>query len=358
MSAETINKPEGFIGDGRYTFVPLGDVLGGEVKDAPANISAFIRRVRGPGSVDGGITHVYRVVRGIGQKVRRESVGRAPSGLEVDEDYLGHNFGPGEYSTTTEWIEGNGRKGLQVDNIFIAEDWRDAYNAFQAQKRLAIKRDAPELAVGVASPANQDPIEYITKTAAAVIPLVEMFKSLMPKQESVSAVMAELQKAQVAMFRESLADMVKMRREMLAQVQATIIPPRLPNPDDDDDPEELPANTGSFMDSIPVPAWLRPFLPDIARGISMLLSGGVKANIAKTAILCDDDIKAIMADPVKWDETVKALSQIHGSEKVQAALATLKPDDASEKLTEGPKAPPDMAATSLRGKAKPNTKKR
>lgn len=355
MSAENVvNKPEGFVGDKRYEFVPLADVLGGEAREAPSNISAFIRRVRGPAGNSGATTHCYRVVRGVGQKVRRESVGRAPEGVDVDEDFLGFNFGPGEYSTTTEWNEGSGRKGIQVDNIFIAEDWRPMYEQYQAQKRQAIKKEIGEAAPGVVS-AAPDPLEYLAKTATTLLPLVEMFRSLMPKQESASTIVAELQKAQIAMFKESMSDMLKMRREFMTQIQAQIAPSEDDEEIDLNDDElqtQGEASQGGFMESImpTVPAWLRPYLPDIAKGILMLLSGGVKASLAKSAILSDEDIKLIMADPVKWDETVKTLSRIHGADKVQKALAALKADDAPNPPTVAPEAPKAGQKTVITGK--------
>jgi hypothetical protein len=93
-----------------------------------------------------------------------------------------------------------------------------------------------------------------------------------------------------------------------------------PVEDEGEEVEEMgaPADLTANM-----PAWLKPFLPQIETWLGTLLGGGPMGAAVKTLIISSDQWKEIFEDQEKFGTAVAAMEQKFGSERTEKAMNIL-----------------------------------
>jgi hypothetical protein len=322
---------EGIAGFKKGDFVEPDQVMGPDcrIESLPDGIRFFIRGQAINVGQQRIVCNLYELVReGDGLKLRREHLEKFLNRLP-DEEEIALRYGPSEegYIWIAKWSDLAGKeKGIMSDTIRVSEKWRARYEA--AQRKAAGEPSPGETrAAPVPVPAASQgigPMDLLKLMEAGedrAFRNMERMAMIMKggASQAPESVMAKAYEAAGAIMEKALNSNLEMGRKVGKVIQRGMEPER-DDGEGEDQGDQGAAGTG-VMDHIP--AFLRPFIPQLEQWLGTLIGGGPMAAAAKTLIINSEQWKSIFTDPEKWGQTVAAMEQHFGSEQTQKAIDVL-----------------------------------
>ena len=302
-----------------------------KAEELPEGVRLFLRekRIDLPGKKV--LVNVYRIIDDGGLKERRLFVGKMEARKPEDHE-IAERFGKGSFVWMMKWIGGDGQeRGLLSERIEIGEEGEDLHREW-------LQRQKGDAGISPNSGALGSPPVALAPAAATSAFGPAEFLAMMEKAEDkamarIERIMAMVQGRQSESAGEVLKEAYKGANEMMAkavqtnldmvrvtgkhaqeQMRAMALP--APEPEEVLPPEEEAA-------AMPLPAWLKPFMPLVEKGIEKLFAGGPLGSAVKTLILSSEEWQEIFNDPEKWGQAVSAMERQYGSEKTRKALDIL-----------------------------------
>jgi hypothetical protein len=311
-----------------------------QIEDLPNGVRLYLREK----AVDLGdkkvSINVYRLKDDGGTKQKRVWCGRMKLNRVPQDDEIAELFGGGLYVWILKWTGADGKEaGIISEPIEVDEEsGRALHEAWKQRQAPAASTPAgPAVAPPQSNGVDIAGILQIMaateeKTIASMERMAAIFQG--QKQETPAEILKSAYTGAAEMISKAVESNMAMantvRKAQVAQVVRELEPP-----EDEEDDDPAPETAGPQ-----VPAFLRPFVPMLEKGLSRLLEGGPIGAATKALVLSDDEFKAVLNDPDKWSQVVSYIESKYGSEKTTRALDIL--------LNRRPKA----AAGAKKGKGK------
>ena len=325
---------EGLTGFQKKDFVSPDAVLGSDVRieELPDGIRFYLKgqavnlaekrivvRLYEKFQVDGGIK--------LRMDFLEKFINRIP-----EEDEIALKYGPNDkeagsegYTWIAKWRDPAGEKGIVSETIIISEKWRARFEAAQRKAQgLPDSLPAPASAVPVPSaPAAFGPLEMMKllqegedRAFRNMERMAGIFKGA--NGQAPESVMVKAYEAAGSIMERAMESNLAMGRKVSKVVERRM--------EDEDgagagDGDGAPAAASDPMEGIP--AFIRPFLPQLETWLGTLIGGGPMGAAVRTLILSSEQWKEIFGDSEKFGLAVAAMEQHFGTEKTQKAMDIL-----------------------------------
>jgi len=314
-------------------YVGADKVLGQDVRieELPDGIKFYLKGQAVNLSEKRILVKLYELVKeGDGLKLRRDFLEKFMNRIP-EEDEIALRYGPSEegYIWIAKWRDQAGEKGIISETIRVSEKWRARYEEAQRKARGETVPSATPQAASAPAPSSFGPMDMIKfmqdgedRAIRNMKMMAEIFNG--NKRESPADVLKDAYAGAVEIMQratETNLDMVKRVKNTSAknmEAEAAAAAATLVPVDDDDDDE---TTAGDPMAG--VPAFIRPFLPQLEQWLGTLIGGGPMGAAVKTLIVSSEQWKEIFNDPDKFGQAVSAMEMKFGSERTEKAMDIL-----------------------------------
>lgn len=328
MNERAAVPEEGILGFKKADFTTPDKVLGQEIRieELPDGIKFFLRGQAVNLSEKRIIVNLYELVREDGgAKLRREFLEKFINRIPEEEE-IALKYGPSEegYIWIAKWRGATGdEKGVMSDTIRVSEKWRARHEEAQRKARgVESLPAAPSPAAPAPAPAAWGPLEVMKllqegedRAFRNMERMAGIFKGA--NGQAPEAVMVKAYEAAGSIMERAMESNLAMGKKVSKVVERRI--------EGEDDPDDG-AVAGGAPEPDPmeaVPAFIRPFLPQLETWLGTLLGGGPMGAAVKTLILSSEQWKEIFGDKEKFGLAVAAMEQHFGSERTQKAMDIL-----------------------------------
>lgn len=332
---------EGIEGFKKSDFVSPEKVLGQDVKieSLPEGIKFYLRGQPIQLGEKQIVTNLYELVREPdGMKLRKEHlekfVNRIP---EDDEISLKYGPSPEGYVWIAKWRDMTGQEmGIMSETIRVSEKWRLRYE--NEQKRVQSQASVTAQSPAVVPTVNTNNIGTLELLKVMQEGEERAYKNIermsvifnQNKPDTPTAVLEKAYETAGKIIEKSIDSNFNFGKKVNAMIKETMIPQQVQEePEAVADPESEELDRESILEGMP--AWLKPFIPQLEAWLSTLLGGGVAGTAVKTLILSSSQYKEIFADKDKFAVAVQGMREYFGDEKAEAVLNLLTAKEKQEK---------------------------
>lgn len=326
MSEGRAIPEEGIMGFKRGDFTTPDKVLGQDVRidELPEGIRFFIRGQAINLNEKRIVVNLYELVREDGgAKLRKDFVEKFINRIP-DEEEIALKYGPSEegYMWIAKWRSPAGdEKGVMSDTIRVSEKWRARHEEAQRKARGA---DTLPASPSPAAPASGfGPLEMMKllqegedRAFRNMERMAAVFRG--HREESPAAVLKEAYEGATMIMQKA----VETNLDMAKRVQK-VSARRMEEDGEGGDDGQAGAQYAEPDPMEGVPAFIRPFLPQLETWLGTLIGGGPMGAAVKTLILSSEQWKEIFGDKEKFGLAVAAMEQHFGSERTQKAMDIL-----------------------------------
>jgi hypothetical protein len=326
-----INIPdEGISGFKKSDYVSPEKVLGPDVRieELPDGIRFYLKGQVVNLGEKRIVVNLYEMMREPdGLKLRREHLEKFNNRIPDDEE-ISLKYGPSEegYIWIAKWRDiGGAEMGVMSETIRVSEKWRGRFEEHQRKSKGLAADSAQSLPLAHIPAVPQapalGPMEIINMMNAGedrafrnMERMAAIFKG--NHQDVPSSVMEKAYESAGAIMQKAMESNLQMGKAVDKVIKRNMEPVE----DEGEEVEEMgaPADLTANM-----PAWLKPFLPQIETWLGTLLGGGPMGAAVKTLIISSDQWKEIFEDQEKFGTAVAAMEQKFGSERTEKAMNIL-----------------------------------
>jgi len=330
-----MSAPDSMQGFAKKDFVSPETVLGSDIRieELPDGIRFYLKGQAVNLAEKRIVVRVYEKfqVEG-GIKVRMDPLDTCVNRIPEDDE-IALKFGPNDkaagsegYCWIAKWRDVAGEKGIISHTIWISEKWRARFEA--AQRKAAGLPDSlpgPSSAapVPVAPAAAFGPMDMLRilqegedRAFRNMERMAGIFKGA--NGQAPESVMVKAYEAAGSIMERAMESNLTMGRKVAKVVERRMEDDEVPPAGEDGE------DGGQGADPMAgVPAFIRPFLPQLETWLGTLIGGGPMAAAAKTLIVNSAQWKEIFSDPEKWGQAVAAMENHFGSERTEKAVDVL-----------------------------------
>lgn len=319
---------EGISGFKRKDFTTADRVLGQEVRieELPDGIKFFIRGQAINIAERRIVVNLYELIREDGGlKLRRDHLEKFNNRIPEEEE-IALKYGPSEegYIWIAKWLDPTtGEKGIMSEPIRISEKWRPRHEAYKrkmaGEAEAAAPAAVPAVAPAVAPPGGIGPMEIIRlmqegeeRALRNMERMANIFRG--NGSDAPVSVLKEAYGEAAEIMRKAVETNLDMAKKVSRKAAESMEPePVYEEPDPEPEPDPMEA----------VPAFLRPFLPQLEQWLGTLIGGGPMGAAVKTLILSSEQWNEIFGDKEKFGQAVSAMEKHFGTERTQKAMDIL-----------------------------------